>query len=88
VKSEELKVFIFMKIKVLLFGALSNIADKSILYIENVIDTESLVLNLEKDYPKIINRKYKISVNQNIINENYVFKENDEVALLPPFAGG
>jgi len=77
-----------MKIKVLLFGVLSEISNSNTFTIENIVDSQSLVLFLEKNYPKIIGKKYKISVNKNIIQENYCFNDNDEVALLPPFAGG
>ena len=31
---------------------------------------------------------FKIAVNQTIVAENEMINENDEIALLPPFAGG
>jgi molybdopterin synthase catalytic subunit len=47
---------------------------------------------LEKEYPEmaelIHKRKVLVSVNQEIAHPDTVINEGDEVALLPPFAGG
>lgn len=50
--------------------------------------TNDLIDVLVKEYPNIKNLNYKIAVNQSIVNDNYELKENDEIAILPPFAGG
>jgi molybdopterin synthase catalytic subunit len=51
-----------------------------------------LVRILEDGYPQIgeliHKRKILVSVNQEIAHEELEIKEGDEVALLPPFAGG
>ncbi|MBL4652895.1 MAG: MoaD/ThiS family protein [Flavobacteriales bacterium] len=31
---------------------------------------------------------YKVAVNQKIVTENIQLKDNDEIAILPPFSGG
>ncbi|MDF1672292.1 MAG: MoaD/ThiS family protein [Vicingaceae bacterium] len=31
---------------------------------------------------------FKVAVNHSLVDLNYQLKNNDEVALLPPFAGG
>jgi molybdopterin converting factor small subunit len=31
---------------------------------------------------------FKVAVNQSIVNADFKLNDNDEVALLPPFAGG
>lgn len=53
---------------------------------------KDLVGLLETRYPAIGELIYKkkvlVSVNQEIAYEETVIKDNDEVALLPPFAGG
>jgi molybdopterin converting factor small subunit len=36
----------------------------------------------------IYNKKILVSVNQEIAHEETTLQEGDEVALLPPFAGG
>ncbi len=53
---------------------------------------KDLVAMIETAYPKIgeLLRKKKVllSVNQDIAHEDLVVMDGDEVALLPPFAGG
>ncbi len=34
------------------------------------------------------NINFKVAVNYNLVEDNYKLNEHDEVALLPPFAGG
>jgi len=53
---------------------------------------KDLVGAIEIDYPAISEmiqkKKVLVSVNQEIAHEDTVIKESDEIALLPPFAGG
>ncbi len=53
---------------------------------------KDLVGAIEVDYPAIgeliQKKKVLVSVNQEIAHEDTVIKESDEIALLPPFAGG
>lgn len=39
-------------------------------------------------YPALQEMSFKIAVNQNIAEPTVLLNENDEIALLPPFAGG
>jgi molybdopterin synthase sulfur carrier subunit len=39
-------------------------------------------------YPKLENINFKIAVNHAIVDEELVLIGNEEIALLPPFAGG
>lgn len=43
---------------------------------------------LKNQYAKLVSINYKIVVNQSFVEPIVLLKENDEVALLPPFAGG
>lgn len=53
---------------------------------------KDLVASLEKDYPQIgeliHKKKVLVSVNHEIAHEAMEVRDGDEVALLPPFAGG
>jgi len=77
-----------MKINVLFFGILSDITGKSKLTFDNIPNTEELLLHLESEYTALKNIKYLISVNKKLVNSNLMFKDGDEIALMPPFAGG
>jgi molybdopterin converting factor small subunit len=61
----------------------------------NLIDgsrVKDLISMLETGYPAIgeliQKRKVLVSVNQEIAHEETEIRDGDEVALLPPFAGG
>jgi len=43
---------------------------------------------LKRKYPQLTTMNYKFALNQTLAGMNEIIKENDEVALLPPFAGG
>lgn len=77
-----------MKIKVLLFGILAEKAGREEMVIENIDSSNALTDHLTAKYPSFADIKFRISVNQTFINGNKKFHEGDEVALLPPFAGG
>lgn len=77
-----------MKIKVLLFGMLADAAQQSIIEIENVQDTDSLLKNVKEINTTFRDVKFVIAVNKKIVTGNQPVNENDEVALLPPFSGG
>ena len=77
-----------MDIKVLFFGVIAEIASQDEIALSNVNDTDSLKEVLLKKFPEIAKYKYLLSVNHEIVKEAKALHNNDEVALLPPFAGG
>jgi len=79
-----------MKMKILLFGILADKAGKPEIEIktDNEFDRDSLLIKINKKYPEFGKTNYAIAVNKKIITSNHSIKETDEIALLPPFAGG
>lgn len=77
-----------MKIKVLLFGMLAEICQTNKLELENIENLRMLQSHLWKNFPDMKDMDYRFAVNQEIVDGKYDFKNGDEVALLPPFAGG
>jgi len=77
-----------MEINVLLFGQLTDVTGESCIKITEVTDTAELVQQLGKNYPGLKSLEYSIAVNKEIVGQNRLLKDNDEVALLPPFSGG
>ena len=43
---------------------------------------------IEIKYPKILVINYAIAVNKKFLQNDILLKNNDVIALLPPFAGG
>lgn len=78
-----------MKITVKYFGMIADeLSRKSDVFEfggETVTDLKS---ELELTSEKLAKLPYVVAVNQNIATNDKVIKEQDEVALLPPFAGG
>ena len=60
------------------------------------LGSETTLQNLNdaigRTHPKLKNmihdRKIMVSINQNMVHLNCIVKDEDEVALLPPFSGG
>ena len=77
-----------MKIKVLMFGVLGDVSGQSELILENIDTISKLKENIFAKFPDLEKYKFRISINQEICNSDSELKNNDEVALLPPFAGG
>lgn len=78
-----------MNIQVLFFGKLAELSETKLLELnieENTFE-EVLKIIYEK-YPLIENENFSIAVNKKIISGEYIFNENDEIALMPPFSGG
>lgn len=74
------------------FGAVADATQKreEALYLESQWRTiDDLRQKLEKQYPDLESLAYVIAVNQTVIGTGLLtLSENDELALLPPFAGG
>lgn len=76
-----------MKVEVLFFGHLkekSGLAKKPYL----VSTSDELKELLHADFPFLKGLSYILAVNQEICREKIVFEEGDEIAIMPPFAGG
>lgn len=77
-----------MTIKLLLLGSLSEIIGQDSITMESVDNTDDLRKKIETVFPKTNGCKYLIAINQEVIKNNVALKHDDEIALLPPFAGG
>ncbi|MCC6581960.1 MAG: MoaD/ThiS family protein [Phycisphaeraceae bacterium] len=77
-----------MSIQIKLFGPLTDVVGSSQLTLSEIADTESLRKTILAEFPGLNKHAYKIAVGKKIVNENIKLNPGDEVALLPPFAGG
>lgn len=82
-------------ITVRLFGMTKSLAknlSELSLELNGARQVKDLVSLLEAQYPQIgeliHKKKVLVSVNQEIAHEETKIQDGDEVALLPPFAGG
>jgi sulfur-carrier protein len=77
-----------MKIKVYFFGILTDITGSSEQEIKDVESVSALKSWLWRNYPKSKEMDFQVALNNKLIDGKIDFKNGDEVALLPPFAGG
>jgi sulfur-carrier protein len=77
-----------MSIKIKFFGPLIDVVGSSEMEVYSMADTETVRSKMLNDFPKLKNYQFMIAVNKKKEKENVPLKPGDEVALLPPFAGG
>ncbi len=77
-----------MKVKVLFFGVLAEVSGTIIKHYNDVKSLGDLKLRIQDDFPEIVHYKFRISVNSEITDEDILLKADDEIALMPTFAGG
>jgi molybdopterin synthase sulfur carrier subunit len=77
-----------MQVKVLFFGVLTEVAGTVIKHYSDVKTTKDLQLLIEEDFPAIVHYNYRIALNNELLTGDAKLGDGDEVAFMPPFAGG
>lgn len=75
-------------IRVLFFGKLAGVAGNAEMEMPAANDTDQLRQMLEDRFPDLNRESYVLARNLEITNGNTPLSDGDEVALLPPYAGG
>lgn len=78
-----------MKLTINYFGMIAEVVGSSKADFElrgrNVSDLKS---ELENTFPELLGMSYQIALNQKLVSTETEIMEQDEIAVLPPFAGG
>lgn len=78
-----------ISVKVRLLGYLADELGQELSITSEANNLQGLKDLLELKHPFLKNKKYSIALNQNIETDmGKSLSESDEIALLPPFAGG
>ena len=77
-----------MEIKVLFFGVLTDVTGTNIKNYRDVKSIADLKLRIQDDYPEVVHYSFRISLNNVLIDSDRLLNDGDEIALMPPFAGG
>lgn len=70
------------------FGAIADITKKKEEEFVTVDSLYELQSKIESQYPGIKKITHVLALNHLIVREDAELNDNDEIALLPPFAGG
>ena len=77
-----------MNVNVLFFGALVEVTKVSSMVLNDVANSEEAIELLHKKFPMLCHYKFSMALNQNFLTDSENLNDGDELALLPPFAGG
>lgn len=77
-----------MEISVLFFGVLAEVTGLHRKHYRDIKSFGDLKHRIEDDFPEIVHYNFRITVNNKIVNEEPLLSHGDEIAYLPPFAGG
>jgi molybdopterin synthase sulfur carrier subunit len=77
-----------MEINVSFFGVLAEVAGTNRKHYRDIKSFDDLKHRISDDFPDIMHYSFRIAVNNKIVNEDPLLRNDDEVAYLPPFAGG
>lgn len=80
-----------MKLKVKYFGMLADFTGcgEEMVEVEDGISSLQLRELINSRYRKLTEYDFKMAVNRSLVVQNEIgLEENDEVAFLPPYAGG
>lgn len=77
-----------MEIELISFGKIAELISNQKVDVKDISDTDGLKASLETLFPALASMKYKIALNQHIVQVNTRVSHHDTVALMPPFSGG
>ena len=77
-----------MQINVLFFGILSEVCGASTLELKDIENIRQLQSYLWKTFPGMKDMDFRFAINKEVVDGKVDLKNGDEIALLPPFAGG
>ena len=80
-----------MRVTLKYFGLLAEITHRNEEQMELTADVNTLLelkSAVEHRFPAFQKTAYSIALNQALCNDDLALKDDDEIAFLPPFAGG
>ncbi|MGO3807550.1 MAG: MoaD/ThiS family protein [Sphingobacterium sp.] len=75
-----------MSITIKSYGSLVDVLGDTLTH--KATNTDALIDDINKAFPKLKNSNFVIAVNNTVIKTNTQLKQGDQVALMPPYSGG
>ncbi len=76
-----------MQFNIQIFGQLCEVIGKQLI-VENISDTDTLIQTLNTKYPALVELKYLVAVDRNLVTENIPLTNKSSIAIMPAFSGG
>lgn len=76
------------RVNLIYFGSVKDVTGMSAETIDAPSSLAGLKSLLMDRYPSLAASTFRFSVNRRLVEEDKALSDGDEVALLPPFAGG
>lgn len=70
------------------FGVLTEVTKTRFRHYRDITSYADLRMRIQDEFPEIVHYNFLVAVNSAIINEDPALNDKDEVAFIPPFAGG
>ena len=77
-----------MTVKVLFFGVLAEVIGTNCRHYSEVNSLSVLKRLIQDEFPEIVHYDFRVSVNNELVDNEPALNNGDEVAFMPPFAGG
>ena len=79
-----------ISINLLFWGVLSDVSQtkSTTITLANNSSLATLKQQVIAQYPKLTKYHFHCAVNHDMVQEDVLLKDGDEVALMPPYAGG
>ena len=77
-----------MTVNILFFGALVEVTKVASMPLSEVTKSDEALELLHKKFPMLCHYKFSLALNQTFLTDTATLHDGDELALLPPFAGG
>ena len=79
-----------MIVEIKYFGKIADVTQLSDEQIDlkSEVNIGDFLSDLVKKYPDLKKEEFKIALNQEFVEADFLIEKNCEIALLPPFAGG
>ncbi|HEX7492643.1 MAG TPA: MoaD/ThiS family protein, partial [Bacteroidales bacterium] len=77
-----------MEVKVFFFGVLAEVSGTGFKHYRDVKSINDLKIRIQDEFPEIVHYNFRISLNNELTDKDLLLKSGDEVAFMPPFAGG
>ncbi len=74
--------------KVRVFGALTQVLQDREQPLEHPLTVGEFMKRLREEHPRLNAYTFRVALNQKMAADDDILHEEDELALLPPFAGG